>query len=112
MSATGAPSALLSAMADAMMDSPAGIARLLAVHVDDGTGHCRGCPLGAQRGYSSGTCILRAAATLAIERRQGPGSAHTMAPGQRDHGVARPTAGTGAGPQWLGRLDAQEDITP
>jgi hypothetical protein len=68
MSATGAPSELLSAMADAIMGNPAGIATLLATHVDDGTGHCRGCPVGAQRGYAFGTCILRAAATLAAER--------------------------------------------
>jgi hypothetical protein len=68
MTETGAPSELLSAMADAMMGNPAGIATLLATHVDDGTGHCRGCPLGGQRGYASGTCILRAAATLAAER--------------------------------------------
>ncbi|MGH8964337.1 MAG: hypothetical protein ACRDXB_03260, partial [Actinomycetes bacterium] len=65
---TGVPSELLSAMADAIMGNPTGVATLLATHVDDGTGHCRGCPLGAQRGYASGPCILRAAATLAAHR--------------------------------------------
>jgi hypothetical protein len=49
-------------------DNPAGIARLLVTHVDDGTGHCRGCPLG-QRGFDSWPCLHHIAATLAAERR-------------------------------------------
>lgn len=32
--------------------------RLLADHVDDGTGHCRRCPVGAQAGYQRWPCTL------------------------------------------------------
>jgi hypothetical protein len=50
-------------------DNPAGIKKLLADHVDDGTGHCRHCPLPGQRGFDSWPCIHHIAATLATERR-------------------------------------------
>jgi hypothetical protein len=49
-------------------DNPAGIRKVLAEHVDDGTGHCRRCPLPGQRGFDSWPCIHHIAATLAFER--------------------------------------------
>lgn len=41
--------------------------RLLAEHVDDGTGHCRACPIGNQAGYQSWPCRLHYYAALADE---------------------------------------------
>ena len=35
--------------------------RLLQEHVDDGTGRCRGCPLGGQRGLQLWPCTIRQA---------------------------------------------------
>jgi hypothetical protein len=37
-------------------------ARLIEEHVDDGSGRCRGCPVGGQRGRHSWPCTLRLAA--------------------------------------------------
>jgi hypothetical protein len=37
-------------------------ARLIAEHADDGSGRCRGCPVGGQRGRHSWPCTLRLAA--------------------------------------------------
>jgi hypothetical protein len=53
-------------------DNPAGIEKLLAEHVDDGTGHCRRCPLPGQRGFDSWPCLHHTAATLAAEQPAGP----------------------------------------
>jgi hypothetical protein len=33
--------------------------RLLAEHVDDGTRHCRACPLGGQAGFHVWPCSIR-----------------------------------------------------
>ncbi len=32
--------------------------KLMAEHVDDGHGRCRGCPVGSQQGYHSWPCTL------------------------------------------------------
>ena len=53
-------------------DNPAGIEKLLAEHVDDGTGHCRRCPLPGQRGFDSWPCLHHVAASLATEQPSGP----------------------------------------
>jgi len=37
---------------------PEVLGRLLAEHVDDGTGHCRACPIGGQRGYLTWPCNI------------------------------------------------------
>jgi hypothetical protein len=58
-------------------DSPSDLARLLAahaglptqllaVHRDDGTGHCRLCSGGGQTGRYTHPCTIRAAATAAL----------------------------------------------
>ncbi len=39
--------------------------RLLAEHVDDGSGHCPACPLGGQKGYQRWPCNLHHYATQA-----------------------------------------------
>jgi hypothetical protein len=44
---------------------PAAIARMLAEHVDDGTGHCRVCTSGGQVGRSIWPCRLRSLAEQA-----------------------------------------------
>jgi hypothetical protein len=38
---------------------------LLAQHVDDGSGYCRACALGAQRGYHRYPCFIRCTAERA-----------------------------------------------
>ncbi|MGH3585984.1 MAG: hypothetical protein ACRDQ0_06640 [Pseudonocardia sp.] len=50
--------------------APAAIVPLLAMHVDDGHGHCRTCTLGAQHGNCIWPCLIHAAATLAAHRRE------------------------------------------
>jgi hypothetical protein len=52
-------------------DNPAGITKLLTEHVDDGSGHCRRCPLPGQRGFASWPCLHHTAARLATERLSG-----------------------------------------
>lgn len=47
-----------------LIGQPAAVERLLAQHVDDGSGHCRACPLG-QRGFMTSPCTIRNAAELA-----------------------------------------------
>jgi hypothetical protein len=42
-----------------MLGEPGVVARLLAEHVDDGTGHCRVCTAGAQAGRQKFPCRLR-----------------------------------------------------
>ncbi len=44
---------------------------LLAEHVDDGTGHCRVCALGGQKGFQRWPCNVRAAVDVAAEHRAG-----------------------------------------
>ncbi|MHA6621789.1 hypothetical protein [Pseudonocardia sp. DLS-67] len=48
-----------------LRDNPARMEKLLAEHVDDGTGHCRRCTLPGQRGFESWPCLHHTAATLA-----------------------------------------------
>jgi hypothetical protein len=48
-------------------DAPGVAARLLAVHVDDGTGHCRVCTNGAQAGRHVWPCPLAGLAARASE---------------------------------------------
>jgi hypothetical protein len=43
---------------------PRAVAKLLAQHVDDGTGHCRACRVG-QRGFLSWPCTIYTAAARA-----------------------------------------------
>ena len=46
-----------------MILSQSGMAeRLMAEHVDDGSGRCLGCPVGGQRGRHSWPCTIRKAA--------------------------------------------------
>jgi hypothetical protein len=45
-------------------------ARLIEEHVDDGSGRCRGCPVGGQRGRHSWPCTLRQAAETAEKLQQ------------------------------------------
>jgi hypothetical protein len=42
-----------------MLSEPGIIERLLAEHVDDGTGHCRVCTAGPQAGRQKFPCRLR-----------------------------------------------------
>lgn len=48
-----------------LLSQPTAVARLLDQHVDDGTGHCRTCCSGDQRGFLAWPCALYEAATLA-----------------------------------------------
>jgi hypothetical protein len=46
-----------------MILSQSGMAvRLIEEHVDDGSGRCRACPVGGQRGRHAWPCTLRLAA--------------------------------------------------
>jgi hypothetical protein len=40
--------------------------RLIALHGDDGTGHCRVCSAGGQAGHLTHPCTLRSVATEAL----------------------------------------------
>lgn len=51
----------------AIAEAPGVAARLLAAHVDDGTGHCRVCTNGAQVGRHVWPCPLRGLADQAIK---------------------------------------------
>jgi hypothetical protein len=44
--------------------------RLVAEHVDDGDGRCRGCPIGAQHGYHSWPCTIISSVRRAVAARQ------------------------------------------
>jgi hypothetical protein len=44
--------------------------RLIAEHADDGTGRCRVCPVGGQRGRHSFPCTIRQAAEEAAALAQ------------------------------------------
>lgn len=43
--------------------------KLIAEHRDDGTGHCRACPIGAQAGYHTFPCALYTIAVRARDQR-------------------------------------------
>jgi hypothetical protein len=61
-------------LAKFVASDPGMAARLLEVHVDDGTGHCRVCSSGAQSGRYQHPCALwigaAAASRLVAEGRQ------------------------------------------
>ena len=57
-------------VADVLAAIPGLAERLLVKHVDDGTGHCRACPLGAQQGFQTWPCPLHNIAAAALERRR------------------------------------------
>jgi hypothetical protein len=48
--------------------------RLLVQHTDDGTGHCRTCAVGGQRGHYVWPCSIAAAARAAVPCRIRPQS--------------------------------------
>jgi hypothetical protein len=50
-----------------ILGQPGMAARLLAEHVDDGSGRCTGCPVGGQRGRHSWPCTLWQAAEEATK---------------------------------------------
>jgi hypothetical protein len=56
----------LTELAALLMTEPASTTTLLAKHVDDGQGKCRGCTL-PQRGYQPWPCAIHIAATMAAE---------------------------------------------
>jgi hypothetical protein len=58
------------ALAVFLLGQPTALAKLLAQHVDDGTGRCRVCMV-AQRGHLPWPCALRIAADRARELGQG-----------------------------------------
>jgi hypothetical protein len=52
----------MSPLVQMILSQPGMAERLIAEHVDDGSGRCRGCPVGGQRGRHSWPCTLRMAA--------------------------------------------------
>ena len=68
MSDTSVPSELLSAMAEAIMGNLAGIATLLATHVDDGTVHAAAVRSVRNAATPPGPAYCARPATLAAER--------------------------------------------
>ena len=55
-------------IADAVAAIPGLAERLRNEHVDDGTGHCRACPIGGQAGFKTWPCPLREVADAALRR--------------------------------------------
>ena len=66
-----------------ILGQPGMAARLLAEHVDDGSGRCSGCPVGGQRGRHSWPCTLSPG-------RRGGDEAAAGALGLTNHGSQRP----------------------
>jgi hypothetical protein len=60
---------MMSPLAAAIALAPGLAARLLAEHVDDGTGRCRLCPLGDQAGHQQWPCRIHSAAAEASRAR-------------------------------------------
>ncbi len=58
-------------LVDAVAAAPGLAARLVAAHVDDGTGHCRACPIGGQQGFTTWPCNLHNIAAAALQHRRG-----------------------------------------
>ncbi len=56
-----------------ILGQPGMTERLMAEHADDGTGRCRVCPVGGQRGRHSFPCTIRRAAEEAATAQQGRG---------------------------------------
>ena len=57
----------MSALAEVLSMDPHAVTTLLKAHQDDGTGHCRSCPIGGQRGYQTWPCSSFCAARVARE---------------------------------------------
>lgn len=55
----------VSLLAELLAVEPDAVARLLAAHRDDGTGHCRVCRIGGQAGFQVWPCSLYASAEAA-----------------------------------------------
>ena len=55
------------ALVEFLLGQPTAIASLLGAHTDDGSGRCRVCTAGAQRGYLPWPCTLHTAARHAGE---------------------------------------------
>jgi hypothetical protein len=53
-----------------ILNQPGMAERLIAEHTDDGSGRCRGCPVGGQRGLHAWPCTLRLAAEEAQRIRR------------------------------------------
>jgi hypothetical protein len=53
-----------------ILGQPGMAERLMAEHADDGTGRCRVCPVGGQRGRHSFPCTIRRAAEEAASAQQ------------------------------------------
>ena len=53
-----------------ILGQPGMTERLMAEHADDGTGRCRVCPVGGQRGRHSFPCTIRRAAEEAANAQQ------------------------------------------
>jgi hypothetical protein len=64
------PSPLFTELTTLFRAQPAATARLLAQHVDDGTGHCRVCTAGGQTGHYTSPCVIQLAAEEAHASRQ------------------------------------------
>lgn len=64
--AAGAAMSAVAELAALLATQPASVKTLLAKHVDDGQGKCRGCTL-PQRGYQPWPCTTYTAATVAAE---------------------------------------------
>lgn len=54
-----------------LVHQPTAVATLLAEHRDDGSGHCRACAVGGQRGFHVWPCTLYRAATAALRVADG-----------------------------------------
>jgi hypothetical protein len=53
-----------------ILGQPGMAERLMAEHADDGSGRCRVCPVGGQRGRHSFPCTIRRAAEEAVSAEQ------------------------------------------
>ena len=53
---------MVSPLVQMILSQPGMAVRLIDEHVDDGSGRCRGCPVGGQRGLHAWPCTLRLAA--------------------------------------------------
>jgi hypothetical protein len=74
-----------------LFNHPTAMVTLLAQHVDDGSGHCRSCRIGNQRGFLAWPCVLHTAATSASIDRAADGTPSRRHPPPDARG-GRPTA--------------------
>lgn len=73
---------------------PGAAQRLLAVHMEDGSGRCRVCSSGRQAGRYVWPCQLHLLATRAVEIQDGarPEAEHAKVDRRRRYGTVPPTA--------------------